>query len=124
MFLFCFSLLSSITYVGELSLLRSPSCSSSESVYICSDSSRTEWEIVGTGVRPRLGRDTTPAGFIVNFTIGTSHISFLISSNTGSFFSVTVTITNAISLNGTIIRCNGEKLVITAALPGKLVYVH
>ena len=104
---------------GQLSLLRSPSCSSSESVYICSDSSRTEWEIVGTGVRSRLGRDTTPAGYIANFTIGTSHISFLVSSNTGSFISVTATIKNATSLNGTIIKCNGEELAITVILPGK-----
>ena len=102
-------------------MLRSPSCSSSKSVYICSDSSRTEWEIVGTGIRIRLGRDTTPAGFVANFTIGTSHISFLVSSNNGKIISVTATITNAISLNGTMITCNREELAITVILPCKLV---
>ena len=106
-----------------MSLIRSPSCSSSESVYICSGSSTVEWDIVGAepGIRPRFGRDTTPAGRVVNFTAGTSHISFLVSNNTGNFLSVTATISNAVSLNGTVITCNGEELVIRIMFPGKLV---
>ena len=114
-----------ITLTGELSLLRSPSCSSSESVYICSGSSTVEWDIANTepGIRPRFGRDTTPAGHVVNFTAGTSHISFLVSNNTDNFISVTATITNAISLNGTMMTCNGEKFAIMVALPGALVQV-
>ena len=90
-FLLSFSLSSCITDIGELSLLRSPSCSSSESVYICSGSSRVQWDIAGTepGIRPRFGHDTAQAGHVVNFTVGTSHISFLVSNSTDYFLSVT-----------------------------------
>ena len=108
--------------IGELSLLRSPSCSSRELVYICSgNSGATDWELAD--IRSSFGRHTSLLGEVFNFTatnnVGTSPVSFQVTNNNDELFSVTLTIQDAVSLNNTIVICNAQQTVIRVILPGK-----
>ena len=108
--------------IGELSLLRSPSCSSSELVYICIvNSGAIDLEL--PDVRLSVGRDTSVLGEVFNFTatgnVGTSPVSFQVTNSSDEMFSVTLTIQDAVSLNNTMVICNEQETVIRVMLPGK-----
>ena len=109
-------------YTGALSLLRSPSCSSSELVYICSvNSSATVWELAD--IRSSFGHDIL-LGKVFKFTatsnVGTSPVSFQVTNTSDELFSVTLTIRDAVSLNNTMVICNEQQTVIEVLLPGKV----
>ena len=111
-----------VFYVGELSLLRSPSCSSRELVYICSvNSGATDWEFAD--IRSSFGRDTSELGEVLNFTatsnVGNSPGSFEVTNSSDELFSITLTIQDAVSLNNTMVTCNEQQTVIRVMLPGK-----
>ena len=108
--------------IGELLLLRSPSCSSRELVYICSVySGAIDWEFAD--IRASFGHHTTLLGEVFNFTatsnVGTSPVSFQVTNSSDVFFSITLTIRDAVSLNNTMVTCNEQQTVIRVIPPGK-----
>ena len=74
--------------------------------------------------RGLFGRQSTPVGTVLNFTTTTSDgfspISFQVIDTSDGLLSVTVTIQDAVILNGTMMTCNNEKTVIGVLLPRKI----
>ena len=86
------------------------------------------WFIIPTaGVSSSIGLNSErhPEGTKIERQVVDSPLVYQVNSANNSFLSTTLTILNPISINGTVINCNGNSLSLTLKSPSELnIYTH